>query len=407
MSTKKRSSGRATHDADSETSQRRGRLVATLTPLGTMEITARGTGEMPAPDTSDRPSLGTADFYPLSIVALPARQIAEADRPTCMGLSASASGIGTDGDDVITGTAGPDVIVAGAGNDVIYGRDGKDTICGGPGDDTLVGGRNPADWSTRGRGDRLSGGTGNDRIIDRYGFADKLIGGSGDDRLSSSNGMGHKIVGGPGADRLISRNVYDNTMLGGRGPDVLTALSGGGYSRYHSGGPGRDVIDVGPTGDILVGLTGDGDQLRIHGDAYVILGFSGSPVGVEVDMTTGTARRIGAAPTDPPDVIMFLAPEEVSWLIYGSTHGDRMTGSEGDDMFFALAGNDTLVRQRRRRLARTGSAATTSSMAVTAKTAPTAAEGPTPALPKKPTNARAEKSQSSWILVLVCLLPTW
>lgn len=90
-----------------------------------------------------------------------------------MGLPASADGIGTDGGDVITGTAGPEVIVAGAGNDVIYGRNSKDTICGGPGDDTLVGGRNPADWSTRRRGDRLSGGTGDDRIVDRCGFTDQ------------------------------------------------------------------------------------------------------------------------------------------------------------------------------------------------------------------------------------------
>ena len=131
-------------------------------------------------------------------------------------------------------------------------------------------------------------------------------------------------------------------MLGGRGPDVLTALSGSGYSRYHSGGPGRDVIDVGPTGDVGVGLSGDGDLLRVHGDASVVLSFGGSPVGVEVDMTTGTARRVGAAPTDPGDVITFLSPEGDIWVLYGSTHGDRLSGTEGHDMFFALAGNDTL-----------------------------------------------------------------
>ena len=66
-------------------------------------------------------------------------------------------------------------------------------------------------------------------------------------------------------------------MIGRRGPDVLTALSGSGYSRYHSGGPGRDVIDLGPTGDVGVGLTGDGDQLRIHGDASVVLSSGAAP----------------------------------------------------------------------------------------------------------------------------------
>ena len=311
--------------------------------LGTTEDSAHGTGERPIPGVAGAPSLAFADFHSGRLVDLFASEIAQGERPTCRGRRASAGGVGTSGDDVITGTPGRDVIVAGSGNDIVYGQNGKDVICGGPGNDKLAGGHNPIDWSQAKHGDRLFGGTGDDRLIDNWGFKDKLVGGSGNDRLVSSNGTEHKVIGGLGADRLTSSNVYDNTMKGGPGPDVLTALSGGGYSRSHSGGPGRDVIDVGPTGDILVGLTGDGDLLRVHGDAYVIPGFWGSPVGVEVDMGTGTARRIGADPTDPPDVITFLAPEEVSWLIYGSSHGDRMTGSEGDDRFFALAGNDTLV----------------------------------------------------------------
>lgn len=318
-------------------------LGATLSVLGTGQLSAAGTTERPAPDMSGQPPLPTPDLHPLGLVHLSSTDVAEADRPTCMGLPASVGGIGTAGDDVITGTSGRDVIVAGPGNDIVYGRNGKDVICGGPGDDRLVGGRNQADWSQAKYGDRLSGGTGDDRIVDRWGFADKLIGGTGDDRLVSSNGMQHKVIGGPGADRLTSRNVHDNTMLGGRGPDVLTALSGGGYSRYHAGGSGRDIIDVGPTGDILVGLTGDGDQLRVHGDAYVVPGFSGSPVGVEVDMAAGIARRIGAGPEGPVDVITFLAPELVVWFMYGSDYGDRMSGSDGDDSFSGGAGNDVLV----------------------------------------------------------------
>lgn len=315
-------------------------LGATLSVLGTAELSAGGTTERPAPGISGQPSLRTGDLHPLGIVDLSSIDVAEADRPTCMGLPASVGGIGTAGDDVITGTSGRDVIVAGPGNDIVYGRNGKDVICGGPGDDKLVGGRNPADSSKAEHGDRLSGGPGDDRIVDNGGSRDRLVGGTGNDRLRSRKGTEKVLLGGAGDDRLVSDNGYDTALLGGRGADVLTALTGGGISRYHFGGPGRDVIDVGPTGDVVVALTGDGDQLRVHGATSLLPVFGHSPVGVEVDMRTGTARRVGADPAAPVDVITFLSPQADIWVLYGSPHADQLNGTEGDDMFFALGGND-------------------------------------------------------------------
>jgi Ca2+-binding RTX toxin-like protein len=315
---------------------------AVLSVLGTAELSARGAVETPRARVADHRSEETAEWSPLGIVGSSVNWVANPHRPMCMGLAASVGGIGTDGDDVITGTSGMDVIFAGPGNDVIYGRNGKDVICGGPGNDKLVGGRNPRDWSQAKHGDRLSGGIGDDRITDNWGFKDKLIGGSGDDRLTSSNGTEHVLIGGPGADRLTSTKVYDNAMLGGSGADVLRALSGAGYNRYHFGGPGRDVIDVGPTGDVLVALTGDGDQLTVHRDASILPVFWNSPVGVEVDMRTGTARRLGADPAAPGDVITFQSPKGGIWFLYGSPHADQLNGSDGDDRFSALAGNDTV-----------------------------------------------------------------
>jgi hypothetical protein len=120
-------------------------LGAILSVVGTGEVSAGGTAVRPAPVESGQASLRTADLGPLGIVSLSLMDVAEADRPTCMGLPASVGGIGTAGDDVITGTSGRDVIVAGPGNDIVYGRNGKDVICGGSGDDKLVGGRNPSD----------------------------------------------------------------------------------------------------------------------------------------------------------------------------------------------------------------------------------------------------------------------
>lgn len=317
-------------------------LGATLSVLGTIQLSTSGSTERPAEGMTGQSSLRTTDLRALGLVDLSLLDGAQADRPTCMGLPASVGGVGTAGDDVITGTSGRDVIVAGTGNDTVYGRDGKDVICGGPGEDNLVGGRNPADWSRAKHGDRLSGGPGDDRIVDNWGFKDKLIGGTGDDRLLTRKGTEKALLGGPGADRLISDGGYDAALLGGRGADVLTALSGGGYSRYHFGGPGRDVIDVGPTGDVVVALTGDGDQLRVHGATSLLPVFWRSPVGVEVDMRTGTARRVGADPAAPGDVITFLSPNAGMWFLYGSRHADQLNGTDGDDRFSALAGNDTV-----------------------------------------------------------------
>ncbi|MGF9755728.1 calcium-binding protein [Microvirga sp. 0TCS3.31] len=316
-------------------------LGATFPVLASTAHTPHGTAEILDSGTAVRPSLQAYDSHPFNITDLPP-EVAAVDRPTCLGLPASAGGVGTDRDDVITATSGPDVIVAGAGNDVIRGRDGRDVICGGSGDDTLVGDRHPAKSSQAKHGDRLFGGPGDDRIVDNGGYRDKLIGGSGNDRLRSRNGTYKRLRGGPGDDRLISDYGYDNALFGGSGADIITALTGLGIGRYHSGGSGRDVIDVGPGGDVGVGLTGDGDLLRVHRDASLIPSYSGSPVGVEVDMRTGTVRRIGAAPTDPADVITFLSQEGSIWYLYGSAHGDVFNGSEGDDRFFALAGNDTL-----------------------------------------------------------------
>lgn len=291
------------------------------------------------PGPSDRSATIPARLSTLAVTLPTGRATAV---PTCMGLPATPGGVGTGGDDVISGTSGEDVIVAGAGNDVIHGHDGRDTICGGPGGDTLVGGRNPAHYSADTNGDRLAGGPGNDRIVDNWGFRDKLIGGAGDDRLRSRKGLSKRLIGGPGADRLVSHHGYDNALLGGRGADVLTALTGLGIGRYHEGGPGRDVIDVGPGGDVGIGLTGDGDQLTVHRDASVILGFNGSPVGVEIDLQTGTARRIGSDRADRVDILTFLTRESSIWLLFGSLWADRISGTDDVDMISARAGNDTL-----------------------------------------------------------------
>ncbi len=96
---------------------------------------------------------------------------------TCHGATATI--VGTSGDDTLIGTAGRDVIVGLAGDDLIRGLGGNDVICGNVGSDVLDGGRGD---------DRLYGGTGlgnghhNDDGDLLY-AGDLLVGGPGDDYL--------------------------------------------------------------------------------------------------------------------------------------------------------------------------------------------------------------------------------
>lgn len=100
----------------------------------------------------------------------------------CRGATATI--VGTPGDDVLLGTPGRDVIVGRAGDDRIRGRGGNDVICGGVGADVLHGGPGA---------DRLYGGTGvgegyEEDAGDRVWAGDLLEGGPGGDHLE----VGHE-----------------------------------------------------------------------------------------------------------------------------------------------------------------------------------------------------------------------
>ena len=334
--------------------------VATSEPLARADASAggelfRGSGVTGA-RLADFPVARPAAFAVSQAHVGPSLQPKRLDKPTCMGHSVSPGGLGTAGDDEFIGTAGRDVIVAGAGDDVVYGRGGEDVICGGPGDDKLVGGRS---FGVEGRpnrrgGDRLSGGAGNDRVIDRYGHGDRLFGGTGDDRLLSV-GMWRTVKGGHGKDRITTKFGYDESVTGGPGDDTIVSLTGGGIGRFYAGGRGRDTLHIGGHGDISIVLTVDGDHLTIHEEGYYLLNFSRSPQPVAVDLAAGTVRHVGAPASALGDTITYLDPKGAYFNVYGSAWDDHLTssdrptelwqsldGGEGDDTLIGLSNTDFL-----------------------------------------------------------------
>jgi Ca2+-binding RTX toxin-like protein len=300
---------------------------------GNVDFSAPGAG-----DSSSTP--GTANFFASVSAALSASASLEAGRPACFGQRATL--VGSSGNDVIEGTPRRDVIVAGAGHDVIRSLGGVDFVCAGAGNDRLYGGPNPNNFTlTRdpSRGDRLAGGEGNDLIVDGGGgYRDLLLGGPGDDRLMAAGGgyaESRTLNGGPGADRLTSYST-DASLLGGSGPDTLTSR---GHRHFVAGGAGTDVLTLAGSGDTVLGLDADGDQVRIRGARYVVLLLSPGPV--EVDLAAGSVRRVGAV---SGDVITGLSrPKPPRMVVYGTEGDDVLSGWDFGDMVIGRGGNDVLA----------------------------------------------------------------
>ena len=127
---------------------------------------------------------------------------------------------GLGGDDRLRGLTGRDCLYGGPGNDRLLGGRGVDRLFGGPGNDRLHGEDDAPDRlsgedAREGMGgDRLSGESGNDVLIDRRGTA-TFSGGSGGDYVDARDASGvdrrraDRVVCGAGNDRVLADPVDD------------------------------------------------------------------------------------------------------------------------------------------------------------------------------------------------------
>jgi hypothetical protein len=220
------------------------------------------------------------------------------------------TGVGGDGDDVLTaaggsaayltGGAGADRLVGGPGPDVLHGGGGPDVLEGADGADRIV--------VSDGEPDRADGGAGDDiasyeasAAAVRVDLADpapdgaegegdvlrgfeSATGGAGDDRLVGDEGP-NVLDGGPGSDVLLGRGGDDSlsggsafplgrpaldAVFGGAGADRLTAES----AATLDGGTGNDRIEPGFTARRAWAACGDGRDsvlvapfMHVEGDA--------------------------------------------------------------------------------------------------------------------------------------------
>jgi hypothetical protein len=147
-----------------------------------------------------------------------------------------------------------------------------------------------------------------------------LIGGAGGDQFNARFlSIPTTAQGGDGDDRLFTGSTAD-VLEGGAGPDYLDGYVGADTLR---GGAGRDTLHGGLGGDVLEG-----------GTQFDSADYGDNGVGVVV--TIGAGADDGAA-GEGDDVRLDV--EDVR----GSSHDDRLVGSDGSNELIGGAGNDELT----------------------------------------------------------------
>ena len=130
-----------------------------------------------------------------------------------------------------------------------------------------------------------------------------------------------------GNDKLTGTDNNDE-LLGLSGDDTLYGLGG------------DDELNGGADDDLLVGGPG-ADELK-GGTGTDTIDYSYSPMGVTINLTTGTARGGDA----DGDTIVDMGDDEVE-NVRGSMYDDVLTGNSRENSLWGLGGNDELDGGRR------------------------------------------------------------
>jgi Ca2+-binding RTX toxin-like protein len=224
---------------------------------------------------------------------------------------------------------GADTIIAPDGFDAtLSGGDGDDliiqstglgnlTINGGDGDDNITGGLN---------NDTINAGDGNDTIVSGLGD-DSVLGGDGLDLITLGDGNDF-ADGGNGADTIFG-GLGDDTMRGDDGPDSLVgedgndSIHGGLRNDTILGGFGNDEIDGAANNDLIDGFFGR-DTIRGGSGADSIDGGGGQDV---LNGMHGADTINGGPDAD---------------TILGGGRNDVLNGDDGNDVLNGQGGDDTV-----------------------------------------------------------------
>ena len=169
---------------------------------------------------------------------------------------------------------------------------------------------------------------------------DELVGTPGDDVIVAL--AGDDILTGRGGNDVLCGGEGTDRLVGGEGDDDLYGGANGLQQRYEDNPPDN-------VGDTLVPGAGD-DHLDAGHDTDTDAGggfrpdrvvFAGSPVGVTVDLTAGSAVGEGV------DTVVVEGRLEIVGsphddVLLGSEHSDELSGGGGADVLRGLGGDDAL-----------------------------------------------------------------
>ena len=207
------------------------------------------------------------------------------------------------------------------GNDWLQADSGRDFVDGGPGDDLVEGGFGGLAAGDAG-GDVIQGGLGNDTLYGDFRIDVGLAIRNGETDPTST-GKGDFVSGGAGDDRLIGSAARD-VLMGGGGKDVLI------------GGAGDDTIrgDDGQTATTLA-WTVTNTVTSEGGQTVYLSSITGSNF---VDFSEGGADAIyGGQGSD------WIFAEAGADFIDGGSHNDVLFGGFGPDIILGGTGLDVIV----------------------------------------------------------------
>jgi Ca2+-binding RTX toxin-like protein len=231
----------------------------------------------------------------------------------------------------LTGSNYDDTLAGDDDNNVLKGLKGGDRLNGWIGNDTLEGGEGYDRLEGWDGADHLDGGAGFDYAAYKYSTAGVQV-----DLLAGTGALGQaegdtlvNIEGVDGSDfaDVLRGDANYNSLLGGKGADTL---SGRGGSDDLYGHEGKDILNGGGGDDVLSG--GKGADTLNGGTGFDTANYylAGAAIGVNL-ASGGTA---GEAAGDVYNAI------ETVW---GSAHGDTITGDGNANTLVGYGGNDTMA----------------------------------------------------------------
>ncbi len=276
---------------------------------------------------------------------------------------------GSDFNDTLTGNDAFNNLDGRAGNDLLSGAAGEDTLTGGAGDDTLDGGSQLKQLDTANQNNEY------DRAVfsDATGGVTVLLAPDGQRGSATGAGIGtdvliniEYVVGSDFDDLIVGTDrIYNEIFRGNAGNDTLRAGTGsaldGGFDQVSyfdatggvtvnlstgraSGADGNDVLEgfEGVLGshfaDAITGNEADNYFQGYEGDDTIdgasgrdIVSYETASAGMLVDLARGTSSG-----PDGTDVLISIES------IRGSTLGDTLIGSDGDNLINGRAGNDSV-----------------------------------------------------------------